>query len=752
MGWPLLIALALGLAMAALWVHRRRSEIVRTASVLDAVSSAKQKGTHDARLRHPQIDLTRCIGCGACIEACPEDEVLGLAHGQAAVVHGARCVGHGECAKVCPTGAIALTFGDLRQRTDIPALSAEFEVPAVRGLFLAGEVTGYALIATAIAHGTAIAHTVAKRRGKGASSAELLDLLIVGAGPAGIACALASKQLDLHTRIVDQEQLGGTVAKYPRRKLVMTQPVSLPLVGKLTRTSYAKEELLELWQRIVREQDLPLRTGEKFLGLERSSDGVLTVTTSGGTHRARAVCLAIGTRGSPNKLGVPGEELPKVAYGLIDANSYQDSDVLVVGGGDSAIEAALALAEQGTNRVTLSYRKSAFSRLKAKNEARLGEAVATRRLTVLLSTEVGAIHEEHVELVTTGANGAQQRRRIANDQVFACTGGVSPVPLLTQLGVSFDHSTNTASAEPAERGSGLLVALASALALVVLAIAWLALHAGYYGLEVGQRADHRDHAWLRPGAGVGLLLGVAAAAMILVNLSYLARRTWFGRRVPFTVRTWLTCHIATGILALLFALVHAGLVLRDSNGGHAGLALAALVATGALGRYFYAFVPRAANGRELELDEVRTELSRLSGDFDRDGRGFGARVRTEVEELVRHARFRGGFVSRVVELLRQRGSLQRSLRHLRATGLAEGVPAAEVHAMLELARRAQRLALGAAQHESVRGLLAGWRWFHRWFAVALLVVVGLHVWFACRFASVQWPGHRPSTFEAEAPR
>ncbi|MFQ5506362.1 MAG: NAD(P)-binding domain-containing protein, partial [Planctomycetota bacterium] len=378
----------------------RRSDLEADEATLTERGEAKDRGSHKPQLQYPQIDLTLCLGCGTCIKACPEDGVLGLIHGQAAVIHGARCVGIAACAIACPPGAIAVRIEDLENRKDIPALTDDLEVIGVPGLFLAGEVTGFALVRTAVMHGQKVANQVAERvatpvaatagatAGGIAGAGDILDLCIIGCGPAGFSCSLQSKAKGLNFATIEREEIGGTVAKYPRRKLVMTQPMDLPLHGRLKKLTYLKEELMEIWLDLAREHDLPIHTGEAFLGIERDSQGVFTVKTKSRSFRARHVCFCLGRRGTPRKLGVPGEELPKVLYSLVDAQSFEGRHILVVGGGDSAIEAAVGLSEQPGNTVTLSYRKSSFFRMKAKNEKRITEAEATGRIDVIFESQV----------------------------------------------------------------------------------------------------------------------------------------------------------------------------------------------------------------------------------------------------------------------------------------------------------------------------------------------------------------------------
>ena len=759
MSWTLLATLILVLATAILVLLSRRHELAEIRRGVEERAKAREGGSHRARLQYPSVDLSRCIGCGVCVRACPEDGVLGIVHGQAVVLHGARCVGHGRCATECPVGAIAVTLGDLSERRDIPVLTERLESTRTPGLFLAGEVTGFALIRTAIAQGTAVADEVARRcveaplpkRAGVAAAAEgarspaaalavavggcggdadpdgVLDLVVVGAGPAGLACSLRAKEHGLAFALLDQEGLGGTVAKYPRRKLVMTQPVTLPLVGTLAKTTYSKEELIELWAEVVGRERLPLHAGEELAKVVRAGDH-LEVHTKTRVWRARAVCLALGRRGTPRKLGVPGEDLPKVSYSLLDAQGYQGRRILVVGGGDSAVEAAVGLTEQPGNLVTLSYRKSAFSRIKARNQARLDEALAAGRLELALGTEVARIGEHTVDLRL----GENEERTLANDEVFVFAGGTPPFELLEASGVSFDPAERPRAEAIAEQGTGLLPALAVALALAVGAAIWTLVFADYYGLAEHERVASPWHRHLRPAGTVGLALGVGAAAAVLANLAYLARRSQRFAWIPGSLQRWMTAHVATGIGALLLALVHSAMAPGDTVGGHAFAALCVLVATGAVGRYLYSFVPRAANGRELELSEVEGAFAALSSEWDRENRSFGEELRAEIERLGR-VRWQRSFPRRLASLVASHRAIGGAIARLRAQGLAEGVPAEQVDAIAALARRAQRTALAAAHFEEVRALLATWRWIHRWVALAMVLLVVIHVVTALRY-------------------
>lgn len=735
--WLLLLAAPLALLWVTLLSWSRREELRRMRAGRAEQEQARARGTDRARLQYPAVDLSRCIGCGICIEACPEEGVLELVHGQAVVAHGSRCVGHGKCAEECPVGAIAVTLGDLSQRRDIPVLEPSHESPHTPGLFLAGEVTGFALIRTAVEHGRMVAREVARKLESlpPVEDPSVLDLLIVGAGPAGLTCALEARERGLRFAVVEQDSLGGTIAHYPRRKLVMTQPVQLPLHGRLARSEYEKEELVALWEELATEHDLPLRTQTRFEGVERDENGVLGVITSAGRFRARTVCLALGRRGTPRRLGVEGEDLPKVASSLIDAQSYRGRRILVVGGGDSAVEAALGLAEQPGNKVSLSYRGLAFTRIKARNEGRLEAAVRAGKLELLLGSQVQRISSDAVELAV-GEDG--RRLTLPNDEVFVLIGGEPPFALLERCGVSLDPADRRPP--PVEDEDPSLVrglALASLVALAAAAFAFA--YQGYFRTPLAERPLHPEHDLLRPAQGMGLVLGAFASLLVLANLAYLVRRS---QALPLTfgsLRAWMTVHVATGIGALLLALLHGGLVPRDTSGGHALWGLAVLVLTGAIGRWLYALVPRAANGRELQLDEVRDRLAQLSGNWAGSHRAFGERLEAEVGRLVDDIRWSGGLGQRLAALLIGRRRAHRHLRDLAATGRREGVPAEEVDAGLVLARSAFDAALAASRYEELRGLLGSWRYLHRWVAVAMVLLVLAHIVTASRYADLRWP-------------
>lgn len=404
-------------------VHVRRKQALHERDHGKWQEVVKSGLTEPASL-HPVVDPDTCVGSGSCAAACPE-HAIGLIGGKARLIDPTKCIGHGACAASCPLDAIKLVFGTEKRGVDIPQVSPTFETN-VPGIFIAGELGGMGLVRKAAEQGRQAIESIRKLRGDGSQ----LDVVIVGAGPAGLSATLNAMHHELRSVTIEQEDdLGGTVYHYPRNKIVMTQPVRLALVGDVKMTEVMKEALLEFWHGIVRRHDVRIQFGERMEAVVKTESGFV-VRTARNEYRTRCVLLAIGRRGTPRKLGVPGEELPKVVYRLIDPEQYRGKQVLVVGGGDSAIEAAIALAGQPGTTVTLSYRGEAFGRIKEKNRERLAQAQAGGALRVVLKSTVGEIRPESVTLHQDGGN-----EEIANDAVIVAAGGVLPTPMLKEIGI-----------------------------------------------------------------------------------------------------------------------------------------------------------------------------------------------------------------------------------------------------------------------------------------------------------------------------
>jgi len=396
---------------------------------------AAEKGklfSEGPKSQHPHIDTNYCIGCGSCTSVCPEGDVLAMIGGKAVIVNGYKCIGHSLCAEACPVGAITMVMASPSMSADMPYLTPEFET-SVPNLFIVGELGGLALIKNAVNQGRACVDAIAGRlKARGPAAKGVYELLVVGAGPAGISASLRAIELKLNYITLERDEVGGTVAKYPRQKLVMTSPVEFPMYGKFKKTELSKENLLAFWDMVLNRADFNVSTGEKVDDIQRDADGVLTVTTATNQYRARAVVLALGRAGEPRKLGVKGEELPNVMYRLIEADHYINKRILVVGGGDSAVEAALGLAHQSGNQVTLSYRQERFSRIKERNAKRIEDGMRSGKLHVLFNSSPVEFKAESVILDVGG-----RHREIPNDFVWIFAGGTPPNDFLKKIGVQF---------------------------------------------------------------------------------------------------------------------------------------------------------------------------------------------------------------------------------------------------------------------------------------------------------------------------
>jgi len=290
------------------------------------------------------------------------------------------------------------------------------------------------LIRNAVEQGRQAMDQIAARRPRGKNGQ--LDVVIVGAGPSGFAASLAALEKKLRFVTIEQESLGGCVFQYPRGKIVMTQPATLPLVGKIDVTLTSKEQLLELWLDAQKRTGLEIRCNERVEAVSADGDGFLVKTTKG-ELRAATVLLSVGRRGTPRKLGVPGEDMSKVVYRLIDPDQYTGQKVLVVGGGDSALEAAASLAEAGAT-VALSYRGEAFQRAKTRNRERVKAAVGKGSLRLLLKSEVKAITEDRVAIVQDGKG-----LHLPNDAVIVNAGGILPTEFLKKVGIHVETKWGT---------------------------------------------------------------------------------------------------------------------------------------------------------------------------------------------------------------------------------------------------------------------------------------------------------------------
>jgi len=398
-----------------------------SAQTVSKIEKAKKLGFHEPVSLHPVVNPDICIGSGACISACPEHDILGLVNGQARTINASRCVGHGACFHACPVEAITLCIGTEKRGVDLPHISQQFET-TIPGIFIAGELGGMGLIKNAVEQGKQAMSYLSEKLDKRIKAE--FDVVIVGAGPAGISATLEARKRNLKSVTLEQDTLGGTVSNFPRAKIVMTSPMDLPLHGKVKLAETSKLELLDLWNEVLSKNNIRINEQEKVENIEKQNNTFI-VQTNKNHYSTKSILLSIGRRGSPRKLGVPGEEKEKVAYRLLEPELIHDQKILVVGGGDSAIENALLLADEN-NEVTLSYRSNSFSRIKPKNLERINQAIKNKKVNVILNSEVSDILDNSVIM---RVKDVPDPKVIENDLVFIFAGGILPTKFLEEIGI-----------------------------------------------------------------------------------------------------------------------------------------------------------------------------------------------------------------------------------------------------------------------------------------------------------------------------
>ena len=399
---------------------KKESSIVRK-----KVVKAKEDGLFEPVSLYPDINVNKCIKSGACIKACPEKDILGIMNGRATLINASQCIGHGACFHSCPVEAISLVIGTEKRGVDLPHIDKDFQTN-VQGIYIAGELGGMGLIKNSVEQGQAAVENMLKVGF--AEDPSTYDLIIIGAGPAGISASLMAKKHKLNFLTFEQESLGGTVFTFPRSKVVMTSPMHLPIHGKVQLYNTTKSELLELWQKVLSENNISIKEKTKVELISYEGDHFKVNTNTNEEFRAKKILLAIGRRGSPRKLNITGEESEKVAYRLLEPENIHNKDIVVVGGGDSAIEAALSLAKQ--NKVMLSYRSEAFNRIKPKNRELIQKAEKTGELSIKYKSNLLAVEKEHVTLAME-----DKKVELKNDLVYIFAGGELPTQFLEKSGV-----------------------------------------------------------------------------------------------------------------------------------------------------------------------------------------------------------------------------------------------------------------------------------------------------------------------------
>jgi len=602
-------------ALGAVHTLRRRKRQARDEAVL---RDKAERGPALPRSLHPVIDTDVCIGSLSCLKACPEGDILGVVNGAARLVHGDHCIGHGRCAAECPVGAIKLVFGTSERGVDLPEVDGFFE-SSRPGVHVVGELGGMGLIRNALTQGLKVAERLAEVVGSRDG-----QVVVVGAGPAGLATALGLKSRGVPFRVLEQGTIGGSIAHYPRRKLVMTEPIDLPFAGRFGKRQLSKEELLETWDRILKKTGIRVEQGVRVTGI-RGEDGRFTVETSSGEVAAAKVVLATGLRGTPRTLGVHGEQLAKVFYGMREPEQFDGARVLVVGGGDSALEAAIQLAEESTAEVTISYRGEAFARCREANRARLASLAQQRRVTTRLPSLVKEIRVREVVLDHGG-----REERLDNDFVVVNAGGELPTEFLEKAGIGMrryrGESPGGRHAHPsragalaaggrAERRRKIVrrVAYALAGAAVLALLAWEG--QDYYGLARADRLRSPLHPSLKPAGTWGHSVGIAATLFMLSNFLYAARKRWKRLAALGSMGAWLDFHVFVGFMSPLVIAFHAAFQSNNLLATGTAGALVVVVSTGLVGRFIYGLVPSHA-GKALELADVLAAYERAKDEVE----------------------------------------------------------------------------------------------------------------------------------------
>ena len=726
-GRAIVCAAVLGcLALAILHLARRRRRHRKSATSL---REAQERGVQIPLTLHPVIDPDICIGSLTCLKSCPEGDILGIVNGAARLIHADHCIGHGKCAAECPVDAIKLVFGSSERGVDLPMVDEFFE-SSRPGVHIIGELGGMGLIKNAVTQGLQVAERLAQTMPNGRGSSP--DVVIVGAGPAGLAAALRLREAGRSFRVLEQGSLGGTIANYPRQKVVMTEAFPVPFYGKVTKKLISKEELLWTWERALNKANVGIDEGVKVTGIE-GSDGAFRVQTSRGSIDARKVILATGLRGTPRKLGVRGEDLPKVTYRMTDPEQYEGCDVLVVGGGDAALEAALQLAEESDARVSISYRGENFAKCREKNRTRMAEMVQARRVRALMSSQVDAITEGEVVLTVAGSPQV-----LPNDFVIVNIGGELPLEFLSNLKISLEKHFGEERKKPkrgpvgdrrglarereertSHRRAHVFYFLTGALIL-----GWLTLKGwSYYLLSHADRLASPLHESMRSAGHFGHGVGIVATAFMMLNFLYPVRKRSRLLSGKGSIRGWLDFHMFVGFMSPLVIAFHAAFQSNNQLATGTAGALLIVVLTGIIGRFIYGLVP-SAGGKALEISDVLGKWERLRARLqpmldDSDDPALLHRMFDSGSRPVRPGSVLWMFLTWPLRATWMRLRLLRASFHFHDADEYAEFRAGYV--------QLSRLRVQVTFYQSLKKLLSGWRLFHASLAGFLVIAIAAHI-------------------------
>ena len=303
----------------------------------------------------------------------------------------------------------------------------------ISGLYIIGDLAGAPVIKLAMEQGFDVIEHIAAKSDAKATGEGQLDLLIIGGGASGLNAALAAKDKGLSAVVLEKEKIANTIENFPEGKWVYAEPDKIPPKGKLWLDGARKEDLVERWGAIVRDNGLDVRTGEALKSISKRKDGSFVATSDKQEYKAKRIVLATGQRGNPRKLRVPGEDREQVYHRLYSPRKYHDEDILVIGGGNSAVEAAITLAEQ--NRVKLIHRRDSLSLVFSDNKRKLDAAVAEGRVEIIWNAGVQEFGDGDARVAVKDKG----EHTLPYQHAFVLVGAELPSNFLKSLGVRLEN-------------------------------------------------------------------------------------------------------------------------------------------------------------------------------------------------------------------------------------------------------------------------------------------------------------------------
>jgi thioredoxin reductase (NADPH) len=407
---------------------RRAGELSERIIPLSALSEAditKIQSLHPGgKKTYPAVNRGACIGCGSCVQSCPQKTVLAVIRGKSTLVNPLACRCCGECERSCLTGGLKIVEHGKKIKIRVPRTDENHQ-SNIEGIYIVGSLTGAGLIKEAINQGRAAVNHIVK----GALPPALPTVLVIGAGPAGLSAMLSCRKFGLPVLCFEKDLTANTIRNFPKKKILMAEPVEMPIAGPLWVGDSSREELLEAWERMLAKAGACITTGSLLEKIEKTG-GRFQVTISGKPYSCDKVILAMGNRGVPRKIGVAGEDGPNVFYNLLEADEFSGSTVTVIGAGDSAIETALALQRNGC-QVTMLVRGDGFPKAKAKNQERIDQARAAGLVGIHFNSQPLEIGADVVSFSTDGRTHHEK-----SDAVFIMVGGELPFDLLESFGIA----------------------------------------------------------------------------------------------------------------------------------------------------------------------------------------------------------------------------------------------------------------------------------------------------------------------------